>query len=115
MKTTAALLLATAMLAGCSTTHLRRVPPRFEQRLSNAEAYDAYVVRRTDELAVGGAMSRNKASAIADAEATRRFGPRTNADSAPSARWAWTTDHSHSLSLAELDATVDAMKKDGGR
>ena len=113
-KLTVTLAAIAVILAGCTTGNAHRTPLRFDQRLSNAEAYDAYVVRRTDELVAGG-TPRNKASATAEAEATRRFGMRTNAASAQVANWTSPAPKSHDLSLAELDAAVDDMKKSSGK
>jgi hypothetical protein len=101
-----ALILA---LVGCAGPW-HRVPTRPDTRQSNAREYDAFVEQRKRELAAGG-QEAGRASAIANAEAARRFGERIDAGSTNSASWTWTDGTSRDLTLAELDKTVDAMKK----
>lgn len=79
----------------------------------NTQEYDTYVARRTEELAAGGKYSRSDAAALANNEATRRFGERTAADGSPqSASWSWNFGgNSRPLSLSELDKAASDAKR----
>lgn len=98
-------------LGGCASGPWHRLPNRPDTRLSNAAEYDAYVDRRTRELTAGGQTS-GQASMIANHEATARFGERIDAGATNTAHVSWTNAKSgQDVPLADLDRTVDAMKK----
>ncbi len=106
------LALAAVVVGGCAhktTRPTRRATPQEVYALSNAQAYDSYYVRRTDELASTGKYSRAQASQIAEHEAIDRYGPRTTGTS-PAATMYWPSTPSNTLSYEEIDA---ALKKAG--
>src|SRR6185369_2893511 len=100
--------LLSLMLAGCASWH--RVTTYPTPRQSNVSEYDGYVRRRSSELTAGGKTSGD-AYLIADDEARRLYGERTDGGSTQSAHVTWTNDNSRSVSLAELDQTVAGMKQ----
>lgn len=100
--------LLSLMLTGCAGWH--RVATYPTPRQSNVSEYDAYVRRRSGELTAGGKNSSD-AYVIADNEARRLYGERTDGGSTQSAHLTWTNDNSRSVSLAELDQTVAGMKQ----
>ncbi len=80
---------------------------------NNTQAFDRFVVRRADELALRGKYTRNQAARIAEQEATERYGARTTgaAGTTYASSWSWGLRKSEPLTLAELDAAVVEMKK----
>ena len=86
-------------------------------KFANAQAYDRFAVKRGDELfSSGNFKDRRDAGRQAEKEAIERFGARTRgADSGESFSSSnWSYEPPRGLTLAELDDTVAAMKRNRG-
>lgn len=114
MKRIAIGLALVALLgSGCISKPPHESRYRTPPTLSNAQAYDRFVVRRADELASSGKYTRDQAGRIAEKEAAERYGTRTTGGSATTygSSWSWGRRKSEPLSFAELDAAVAEMKR----
>lgn len=109
MKTNLLLPLAALLVGGCANGHWFS---ERDVRASNVIEYDSYVARRVEELAAGGKYTRAEAGQIAENEATRRYGARSDgAGSSHTTGYRWGGRQSRELSLAELDEALAGMKK----
>jgi hypothetical protein len=107
-----ALLAVCVLLAGCAhrgSTFSHSGPDA--GMLVNAQAYDAFVINRTDQLVHEG-RSRSDAFKQADKEAAGRYGTRVSGNStSTTAGWTSAPPQKSGPSLAELDAAVAGMKR----
>lgn len=99
-----AFVLPFALLLGACTSHpgpsvSHQAPGVF----GNTASYDAYVERRANDLVRAG-VKASAANNQADIEASRRYGPRSSADSASIGK-TWGSN-SRELKMSELDAAL---------
>lgn len=99
-----AFVLPFALLFGACTSHpgpsvSHQAPGVF----GNTASYDAYVERRSNDLVRAG-VKASEANNQAAVEASRRYGPRTSAESASIGK-TWGSD-TRELKMSEIDSAL---------